>query len=345
MHAALARDGAVVAEGLPGPAFARHMLSVDPPDHTRLRRLASAAFSRPRMAALRPRVQAITDRLLDDLQAGGDGAVDLVKGFAFPLPFTVISELLGVPEQDRDRLGNWFITLLTPSSAPEPPAEAVAASANIVQYLTELLARKRAAPGEDLVTDLVRAADRDGALTEQEILSTIFQLVVAGHDTTTSLIGNGTVALLLHPEQRDALVADPALIPHAIEEMLRWDAPVPHSTFRYTTQDVVLGGTVIPAFSQVIISLAAANRDPGRYGDPETLDVTRADTSHLAFGHGIHHCLGARLARLEGLIAFTTLLARFPAMRLAVPRSALHWGHGDGLVLRGLTELPVILRP
>jgi cytochrome P450 len=346
MHAALARDGAVVAEGLPGPAFARHMLSVDPPDHTRLRRLASAAFSRPRITALRPRIQAIVDALLDNLDAAGDdGAVDLVKGFAFPLPFTVISELLGVQEPDRDQLGSWFITLLTPSSAPEPPAEAVAASANIVQYLTELLARKRAAPGEDLVTDLVRAADQDGALSEQEMLSTIFQLVVAGHDTTTSLIGNGTVALLLHPEQRDAIVADPALVPHAIEEFMRWDAPVPHSTFRYTTQDVTLGGTRIPAFSQVIISLAAANRDPARYGNPETLDITRTDTSHLAFGHGIHHCLGARLARLEGVIALTALHTRFPGMRLAVPRSALRWGHGDGLVLRGLTELPVILRP
>src|SRR5215468_9381447 len=213
MHAALARDGAVVAAGLPGPAFARHMLSVDPPDHTRLRRLASAAFSRPRIAALRPRVQAITDRLLDDLAAPGDPVVDLVQGLAFPLPFTVISELLGVPGPDRDQLGNWFTTLLTPSSAPEPPAEAVAASADIVRYLTGLLARKRAEPGEDLVTDLVRAADQDSALSEQEMLSTIFQLVVAGHDTTTSLIGNGTVALLLHPHQRDALVPGPVRQP------------------------------------------------------------------------------------------------------------------------------------
>ena len=191
----------------------------------------------------------------------------------------------------------------------------------------------------------MRAADQGGALSEQEMLSTIFQLVVAGHDTTTSLIGNGTAALLLHPEQRDAIVDDPALVPHAIEEILRWDAPVPHSTFRYTTQDVALGGTVIPAFAQVIISLAAANRDPIRHPSPETLDIARADTSHLAFGHGIHHCLGARLARLEGVIALTTLHGRFPTMRLAVPRSALRWGHGDGLVLRGLSELPVILGP
>src|SRR5258705_2582325 len=296
MHAALARDGAVVAEGLPGPAFARHMLSVDPPDHTRLRRLTSAAFSRPRIAALRPRVQAIVDRLLDDLEARGDTVVDLVEGFAFPLPFTVISELLGVPEADRDQLGSWFITLLAPSSAPEPPAEAVAASANILRYLTELLARKPPAPGEDLVTDLVRAADQGGALSEQEILSTIFQLVVAGHDTTTSLIGNGTVALLLHPEQRDVLVADPARVPHAIEEILRWDAPVPHSTFRYTSQDVTLGGTVIPAFAQVIISLTAANRAPARHPRPQTFHVTPADTRHPAFRPRIPHCLGARPA-------------------------------------------------
>jgi cytochrome P450 len=321
------------------------MLSVDPPDHTRLRRLATPAFTRPRMTALKPRIQAIIDHLLDDLETSGDTIVDLVKGFAFPLPFTVISELLGVPAEDRDRLGTWFITLLTPSAAPQPPPEAVAASANIVRYLTELLARKRADPGEDLVTDLVRAADQNDALTDQEMLSTIFQLTVAGHDTTTSLIGNGTVALLLHPGQRDTLGADPTLLPRAIEEMLRWDAPVPHSTFRYTTQDITIAGTTIPAHAQVIISLAAANRDPARYPNPATFDTTRTDTSHLAFGHGIHHCLGARLARLEALTAFTTLNTRYPAMQLAIPPAQLHWNHGDGLVLRGLTQLPVILHP
>ena len=161
------------------------------------------------------------------------------------------------------------------------------------------------------------------------MLSTIFQLMVAGHDTTTSLIGNGTAALLAHPEQRDALAGDPALMPRAIEEILRWDAPVPHSTFRYTTRDVALGGIVIPAFAQVIISLAAANRDPDQYTNPQALDITRADTSHLAFGHGIHHCLGARLARLEGVIALTALHGRFPDIRLAVPPSALRWAHGE----------------
>jgi cytochrome P450 len=345
MHAALARSGEVVAEGLPGPALARHMLSVDPPDHTRLRRLAMPAFSRRRIDALEPRIRSIVGGLLADLAARGgpDRPVDLVAGYAFPLPFTVISELLGIPEPDRADLGSWFGILLTPSSGPQPPAEAVEASRLIVDYFTALLDRKRAEPGEDLVTDLVVAADRDHALSQQEMLSTIFQLVVAGHDTTTSLIGNGTVALLRHPEQRDALVADPGLVPRAVEECMRWDAPVPHSTFRYTTEEARIGDVVIPAFAQVIISLAAANRDPARYRAPETFDIHRSDGGHLALGHGIHHCLGAPLARLEARIALPALHTRFPAMRLAVDPSALRWGHGDGLVLRGLSELPVVL--
>jgi cytochrome P450 len=343
MHAALARSGEVVAEGLPGPALARHMLAVDPPDHTRLRRMAMPAFGKRRVAGLEDRVRSIVDRLLDDL-AGTDEPVDLVTRFAFPLPFTVICELLGIPEPDRADLGRWFRTLLAPYTGP-PPAEAVAASDAIVGYLTPLLDLKRTTPGEDLVTDLVVAADRDGTLTEQEMASTIFQLVVAGHDTTTSLIGNGTVALLRHPDQRDALVADPDLVPRAIEECLRFDAPVPHSTFRYTTEEVRIGDVTIPAYAQVIVSLAAANRDAARYRDAETFDVGRDDGSNLAMGHGIHHCLGAPLARMEARVAFTALLTRFPAMRLAVDPAQLRWDHGDGLVLRGLSALPVLLGP
>ena len=343
MHAALARSGEVVAEGLPGPALARHMLAVDPPDHTRLRRLAMPAFGRRRVAALEDRVRSIVTALLDELDAcrTTDRVVDLVAGYAFPLPFTVICELLGILESDRADVGRWFRTLLGPPSY----AEALAASGEIVAYLTALLDHKRAAPGEDLTTDLVTAADRDGALTEQEMLSTIFQLVVAGHDTTTSLIGNATVALLRHPAQRDALVADPALVPRVVEECLRWDAPVPHSTFRYTTEQIRLGDVVVPAFAQVVVSLAAANRDPARHRDAESFDIHRSDRSHLAFGHGVHFCLGAPLARMEARIALAALHTRFPRMRLAVAPTALHWGHGDGLVLRGLTELPVVLGP
>ncbi|MGH9024214.1 MAG: cytochrome P450 family protein [Acidimicrobiia bacterium] len=346
MQAALAQRAAVVSEGLPGPSFSRHMLNVDPPNHTRLRKSVAGAFSQRRIEGLRPRVQAIVDQLFDRLVALGPGqTVDLVAGFAFPLPFTVISELLGVPEGDRADLGSRFTTLLAPTATPEPPAEAVEASGRIVTYLGELLDAKQAEPGDDLVSELGRATERHERLTRQEMLSTIFQLVVAGHDTTTSLIGNGTVALLLHPGQRDALARDPAGIPEAVEEFLRYDAPVPHSTFRYTTEEVEIGGVVIPAQEQVLISLASANRDPDRYNEAEALDLSRGDPRHLAFGHGIHFCLGAPLARMEGRVAFSTMLRRFPAMSLAVEPTELRWAHGDGLVLRGLSELPVILEP
>lgn len=338
MHAALARSGEVVAEGLPGPALARHMLAVDPPDHTRLRRLATPAFTKGRVSGLEERVHAIVEDLLAGL-AHRSGPVDLVSGFAFPLPFTVICELLGVAEADRVDLGDAFRVLLSPEQGPE----AVAASEAIVEHLTALLERKRVEPAGDLTTDLVTAADRHGALTTQEMLSTVFQLVVAGHDTTTSLIGNATVALLRNPAQRDALVADPGLASRVVEEAMRFDAPVPHSTFRYTTAEVRIGDVVIPAYAQVIVSLAAANRDPARYRDPDAFDLSRTEGGHLALGHGIHHCLGAPLARMEGRIALGVLHTRFPRMRLAVDPAELRWGHGDGLVLRGLTELPVLL--
>jgi cytochrome P450 len=339
MHAALARDGAVVAEGLPGPAFARHMLSVDPPDHTRLRSMAARAFTRSRLVTLEPGIRRTADDLLTALADRGDGPVDLVSGFAVPLPFSVIGDLLGIDRPDQERLARWFATLLTPYAGDPPPA-AVAASDQIVGYLEDLVDRVTRPDG--LVSDLVLAG-REGMLSRQELLSTVFQLVVAGHDTTTSLIGNGVAALLRHRDQWDALLADQALVPRAVEEFLRWDAPVPHSTFRYAVRDVTIADTVIPAGVQVLVSLASAGRDPQRNPDPDTFDIGRTDAGHLAFGHGIHHCLGARLARLEGEIAFTALLRRFPTMRLAVPAEELRWDHGDGLVLRGLSALPVYL--
>ncbi len=346
MQAALARDGEVVAEGLPGPAFARHMLVVDPPDHTRLRRLVSAAFSNRRIEQLRPHIQAVVDGLLDTIAARGpESRVDLVESFAFPLPFTVICELLGVPEADRDGFGRDLGTLLAPTSSDETYAQAVAASDAVVAYLTSLVVTKQATPGDDLVSGLISARDGDARLTQQELLSTIFQLIVAGHDTTTSLIGNGVVALLRHPDQLRALQDDPTLVPAAIEELLRYDAPVPHSTFRFATAPVELGGVTIPAGAQVIISLASADHDEAHYTQPESLIVDRAEARHLAFGHGIHFCLGAGLARMEADVAFTALLGRFPELRLAVAVEELHWAHGDGLVLRGLAELPVVPGP
>jgi cytochrome P450 len=346
MQAALASSDAVVAEGLPGPAFARHMLVVDPPDHTRLRRLVSAAFSVRRIERLQPHVQAIIDALLDDIAAAGPNArVDLVTAFAFPLPFTVICELLGVPEPDRAPLGAALKTLLAPTPTDEAYTRAKAASDDVVRMLGALVDEKQRQPGDDLVSALISARDGDARLDQRELLSTIFQLIVAGHDTTTSLIGNGTVALLLHPDQLAALRADPSRIAGAVEELLRYDAPVPHSTFRYAVEPIELGGVTIPAGAQVIINLASASHDEQQYAHADDLDLARTNVRHLAFGYGIHFCLGAPLARMEGQLAFGTLLRRFPELRLAVPVEDLHWGHGDGLVLRGLSDLPVIPGP
>jgi cytochrome P450 len=261
------------------------------------------------------------------------------------LPFTVICELLGVPESDRARLGAGLTALLVPTSTPEEYAQAKAASDVVVAMLQALVDAKQKSPGNDLVSGLISARDGDERLTTQELLSTIFQLIVAGHDTTASLIGNGVVSLLRNPEELDELRADPVRLATAIEELLRYDAPVPHSTFRYAIEPIEMGDVMIPAGAQVIICLAAANRDQDQYTDPDTLDIDRDQSRHLAFGHGIHHCLGAPLARMEGQLAFGSLLRRFPDLRLAVPFEELHWGHGDGLVLRGLSELPVVPGP
>jgi cytochrome P450 len=346
MLAALATGDAVVAEGLPGPSFARHMLSVDPPDHSRLRRLVSAAFTPRRVEALRPRVQAVIDDLLDQIAAAGPEArIDLVSAFAFPLPFTVICELLGVPEPDRAALGRGLTTLLLPYSTPAEYERAKEASDAVVGMLKALVDAKQASPADDLVSGLITARDGNERLSTQELLSTIFQLIVAGHDTTASLIGNGVVALLEHPDQLDALRSDPAKLAVAVEELLRYDAPVPHSTFRYAVAPIDIGDATIPAGAQVIICLAGANHDTGQYADPAELDIGRAESRHLAFGHGIHFCLGAPLARMEGQLALGSLLRRFPQLRLAVSVDELRWGHGDGLVLRGLSELPVIPGP
>ena len=276
MHAALAADAGVVSEGLPGPAFARHMLTVDPPDHTRLRRLVSSAFSPRRIEALRPRIQAIVDELLDGIAAeGADSRVDLVSRFAFPLPFTVICELLGVPEPDRAALGRGLTGLLVPTSTAEQYAEAKLASDAVVALLEQLVEVKTGSPGDDLVSALIAARDGNERLDTRELLSTIFQLIVAGHDTTASFIGNSVVALFRNPGQLALLREDPGRLGMALEEFLRFDAPVPHSTFRYAVEPVELGGVTIPAGAQVIISLAAANHDEHIYDHPEVLDIDR----------------------------------------------------------------------
>jgi cytochrome P450 len=302
------------------------------------------AFSPTRVAALEPSVWAAAEELFDELAAAGpDATVDLVEGYAAPLPFRVIGALLGIPQADQPQLHAWFRDLLSPWVG-DPPPEAVEASDGIVAYLGDLVDQRLAEPADDLVSVLVTASEGD-QLTRQEVLSSLFQLVVAGHDTTSSLIGNGVVALLDHPDQLEALLADLDQVPTAIEELLRFDAPAPHATFRMTTEPVVLDGVEVPAGQQVLVCLAAANRDPGRFEDPDELRLDRDEGPHASFGHGVHFCLGAPLARLEARVAFTALLRRHPDLRLAVDRRSLEWASGDGLVLRGLTSLPVVLGP
>jgi cytochrome P450 len=351
MHAALACSGGVVAEGLPGPEFARHMLGVDPPDHTRLRRLVSAAFSVRRIEGLRPHVQRLVDELLDAVAAAGpDATVDLVAALASPLPFSVICELLGVEEADRGALANGMAGLLAPTTTDAEYARAKAASDRVVALLLALVDAKRRQPDDALVSALIRARDGDERLNEQELLSTIFQLMVAGHDTTTSLIGNSVVALLRDPVELARVRSEPDRLGEVLDELLRFDAPAPHATFRYAVEPVELGGVVIPAGAQVVICLASANRDESRFVDGEALDLGRSDPRHLAFGHGIHFCLGAALARLEAELALASLFRRFPELRFpelrpAGPQADLHWGRGDGIVLRGLSALPVVPGP
>ncbi|WP_030615776.1 cytochrome P450 family protein [Streptomyces fulvoviolaceus] len=310
-----------------------HMLDSDPPDHTRLRRLVGRAFTARRVESLRPRITELTDELLEAVARHAE--VDLMEALAFPVPFTVICWLLGVPPDDRAAFRRWS-NLLVSGAGTEEVREA---SASMIAYLKALIETKRAEPADDMLTDLVHAQDAGDQLSSDELISMAFLLLVAGHETTVNLIGNGTLALLTHPGVREQLAADASLWPAAVEEFLRYDGPVTNATWRFTTEPVEVGDVVIPEGEFVTISLGAAGRDPARYSDPDRLDVTRSHSASVAFGHGIHHCLGAPLARLEGQIVISRLFARFPALRPAVDVAELRWR--SSLMMRGLEELPV----
>ncbi len=334
-------DGTQVGRDLLPPevfaAMSQHMLNTNPPDHTRLRRLVTAAFTRRRVEQLAPRIQDITDELLDAMATAAQ--VDLIDAFAYPLPLTVICELLGVPADHRAEFRDWSSVVVTGVLAGTDIY--VAASIAMVGYLRDLVDAKRAAPADDLLSALVAVRDGEDRLTEDELTSMVFLLLVAGHETTVNLIGNGVLALLTHPEQLALLRAEPDRLPAAIEELLRFDGPLQVATFRRTAEPVDIGGITVPAGEIVMPGLLAANRDPACTAQPDALDITRTDNPHLAFGHGIHHCLGAPLARLEGRIALGTLLARFPRLRLAVPAEQLTWK--PSVLMNGLTALPVAM--
>jgi vitamin D3 1,25-hydroxylase len=293
------------------------MILLDPPRHTRLRKLVSRSFTVRRITALRPRVEEIAAELLDALQdqvGPPDRPFDLMAHYAFRLPVQVICELLGVPAGDRDRFGAWSGAMIDQVS----PEEAAQGSGQMYGYLAELVARKRAEPDGALLTALSQVADDDGdQLSENELVAMAMLLLIAGHETTTNLIGNAVLGLLTRADQLALLRARPDLMPRAVEEFLRWDSPIWNAPFRVAAEDVELSGVTIPARSLVQLTLGAANRDDARFPDAADLRVDRDAAGHVAFGHGIHFCLGAPLARIEGEVALSALLERFPRLELA----------------------------
>jgi cytochrome P450 len=317
-------------------AWRRDMLTTDPPDHTRLRQLASKAFTPRMIEQLRPRIQQITDELIDAIETKGE--MDLIADFAFPLPITVISEMLGIPQADRHLFRAWTQKIVN-SGIEADQTESIIAEEAFLQYLNDLLVSKRAQPGDDLISGMLQAEENGDALSANELVSTIWLLIVAGHETTVNLIGNGTLALLEHPDQLDLLRRDSSLIVSAVEELLRYTAPVSLSSLRWADEDIAMHGQLIHKGDLVFVSLISANTDPLQFIDPDVLDLTRQVNKHLAFGKGIHVCLGAPLARLEGQIAFETLLRRLPNLQLVGDPAQLGWNLNP--ILRGLTGLPV----
>ncbi|MFJ2241397.1 cytochrome P450 [Streptomyces sp. NPDC087859] len=346
-HPALLKDATPAAEALAAAGYVLHrpsvglgaqMMEADPPEHTRLRRLASAAFTPRRTAELAPRIEQIAHDLIDVLPPAGE--TDLVEAFNAPLPATVIAELLGIPEKHHLDFRRWSAQALRVAS-PEHRA----ALSGLHALLAGLLADKRRSPGDDLLSALVAVRDEeDGRLSEEELVGTALMLVVAGHESTVNLLGNAVLGLLQHPDQLRLLRERPELMPGAVEEFLRYDTSVERSTSRYAAEDIELGGVPVPRGSMVVVALGAAGRDAPQAddADPAVLDVTRPGARHLAFGHGIHHCLGAPLARLEATIALRVLLARVPELELVVPATSLEW-IGSGIV-RGVLSLPVRYR-
>ncbi|MGK5499915.1 cytochrome P450 family protein [Streptomyces sp. URMC 125] len=325
------------ALGMESVASGLSMLSTDPPDHTRLRKLVARAFTARRVEALAPRVREIADGLLDGMLRAPGRRADLIDAYAFPLPITVICELLGVPFLDQDAFRAWTATVV----GDAPMGEKATARNAATEYLVGLLEHKRREPGEDLVSALLHTADEDGdRLSAEELLGMAWLLLVAGHETTVNLIANGTLALLTHPDQMELLRSDPSLAEGAVEEMLRYDGPVETPTHRFTTEPLEIGGTVIPGGGELVLAvLADADRDPSRFPEPDRFDIRRDARGHLAFGHGVHHCLGAPLARLEGRIAVTALLERLPHLALDAHPAALTWR--QGMLIRGPQRLPV----
>lgn len=316
------------------PALDANLLTMDPPDHTRIRRLVGRAFTPRRIEQLRGPIRRTADGLLDAL--GSHGTTDLIASYAAPLPITVICDLLGIPDEHRLDFRVWTDTLVAPDPAAGPAAakEAVVA---MLGFFTRLLADKRREPADDLLSDLIAVRDEGDRLSEDELMSLAFLILFAGYENTVQLIGNAVLALFQHPGQLAALREDPARLPAATEEFLRYEGPALLAIRRFPVEDVTIGGVTVPAGETVWVSPSAANRDPDRFPDPDRLDLARDASGHLALGHGIHYCLGAPLARAETEIALAALLERFPDLALAEPTPK--WR--NSLRARGLLALQV----
>src|ERR687894_660455 len=331
--------------------FSRSIISLDPPDHTRLRKLVQPSFTGRGMEALRGSIQQIVDDLLDGVERDAaergemppDRRMDLIEAFAYPFPVTVISDMLGIPREDRDTIRGWTENLLRVDRlrGGEVDEEVRVGLREFIDYLRNLFERKRRVPTDDMISRLVHVEENGEILDEEEILATVFLMFLAGHVTTVNLIGNGVVALLTHPEELAKFKANPELLAKGvIEETLRYWGPVDFIGRRTAKQDVEVGGTVITKGEQATVNLASANRDPERFANADVFDISRPDANrHVAFGKGIHVCLGAPLARVEGQVAFATLFRRFPELRLAVPPEEVHGGNS---FLRGFARLPVL---
>lgn len=317
-----------------------NLLTLDPPDHTRLRALVQKAFSPRLIRAMRPRIQATADNLLDAVAERQE--MELIADYAFPLPLQVIAELLGIPASDKEKFRRWSEIVTEPPRFIDGQRQEIDELRAFIAYLADISRRRRADPREDLLSALVHAEEAGGRLSEIELYSMLMLLIVAGHETTVNLIGNGVVALIQHPQQLARLRDEPALMPGAIEELLRYDCPVESSTDRFALEDLDFQGRRIARGDRVLVVIGSANRDGALYGETaESLDITRADNPHFAFGHGIHYCLGAALARMEGAIAIGALLQRAPNLRLAQPAETLRIRPSMSDLLRGYREIPV----
>jgi cytochrome P450 PksS len=314
----------------------RNMLDLDPPDHTRLRSLVHKAFTPSLVEQMRSRTQAIADELLDRIVWTGE--MDLIKDFALPLPMTIITEILGVPRKDHHKFHKWSQAVVSLTS-PSPTLRVLPSVWKFIRYLRQFFKLRRRDPKDDLVSALIKAEEAGDKLNEDELLAMVFLLLIAGHETTVNLIGNGTLALIENPNEMNKLLSEPSLVKPAVEELLRYTSPVFTTTERYAREDTTIHGVTIPQGEMTLGVIGSANRDETAFENPNELQITREPNRHLSFGQGIHFCLGAPLARMEAQIAFTTLLQRVPNLRLTKPSSSLHWR--PSIFLRGLAALPL----